>query len=107
MNSIAKNNIDTLNAERTLNIRIARALTDDDVMMNAVDLTANNAEQRPQDEAEIADVIRGIVATLVAAATGPSSNPMGHPIAQIIDEADVCYDPDEIAAEVAWYVTLI
>ena len=105
-----------------INISIARALTEDEVLMAAVDLTANNADQRPQDAAEmaawinisadqrpqdaaeIADVIRGIVGTLVAAA---SVSTLGHPIARIIDEADVCYDPDEIAAEVAWSVTMI
>ena len=91
-----------------INISIARALTDDVLLMNAVDLTANRAEQRPQDAAEIADVIRDIVGVLVDSASMTSSeHPVGHPIAQIIDEAGVSYDTDEIAAEVAWSVTLI
>jgi len=110
MNTIAThNNIDTLTAQQNLNLKIATALLRDDVMANAVNLTISNADIDPATASriDIAATIRGIVATLVNAAAGPTRNPMGHPIRQIIDEADVLYDPYDIATDVAWFIGTI
>ena len=108
MNTIANNNIDTLTAQHDLNLHIAKALVNDDVLLNAVNLTISNADIDPATASriDIAATIRGIVATLVAAAAGPSRNPMGHPIRQVIEDADALYDPYDIATDVAWLVKM-